>query len=264
MIKAVFFDLDDTLLWDRKSVEQAFKATCEYAKEQDRRIDVKELEESVRSEAKRLYASFETYEFTQLIGINPFEGLWANFQDHEQSFQKLKELAPGYRFSSWDLGLKQIGIDDEHLAKELSERFPLERRKHPFVYEETFAVLDQLRDEYQLLLITNGSPDLQNIKLELTPELVPYFDHIVISGAYGKGKPDKGIFEHALSLMELDKDEVMMVGDNLMTDILGAERAGIASIWVNRHNQTATDVVPTFEVESLTEVASILESHTNK
>ncbi|MDQ0206109.1 HAD family hydrolase [Alkalicoccobacillus murimartini] len=260
MIKAVFFDLDDTLLWDQKSVKKAFTATCEYAKEQDNRIDVEELEESVREEAKKLYASYETYPFTKLIGINPFEGLWANFQDREEDFQKLKELAPGYRNASWELGLKKIGVENATLAKELSERFPLERRKNPIVYEETFEVLDDLKEKYQLLLITNGSPDLQNIKLELTPELVPYFDHIVISGAYGVGKPDKGIFEHALSLMELEKDEAVMVGDNLMTDILGAERAGISSIWVNRNEQSTNDVQPTYEIKNLTEIVEILKT----
>ncbi|MCM2674536.1 HAD family hydrolase [Alkalicoccobacillus plakortidis] len=259
MIKAVFFDLDDTLLWDQKSVQKAFTATCEYAHEHDNRIEVEELEHAVREEAKKLYASYETFSFTQLIGINPFEGLWANFQDREEEFQKLKELAPGYRYASWDLGLQKCGVDNKELAKELSERFPLERRKNPIVYEETFEVLDALKENYQLLLLTNGSPDLQNIKLELTPELVPYFDHIVISGAYGKGKPDKGIFEHALSLMELNNEEVVMVGDNLMTDILGAKRAGISSIWVNRRNQTTEDVEPTFEIKSLTEVEAVLD-----
>lgn len=261
MIKAVFFDLDDTLLWDQKSVQKAFDATCDYAAEQDERIKAEELEHAVREEAKQLYASYETFPFTQMIGINPFEGLWANFQDHEEEFQKLKDLAPGYRLASWDLALKKCGVDNSELAKELSEKFPLERRKNPIVYDETFKVLDRLKEDYKLLLLTNGSPDLQNIKLELTPELVPYFDHIVISGAYGKGKPDKGIFEHALSLMELEKDEVIMVGDNLMTDILGAQRAGISSIWVNRKDQTTTDVEPTYEITSLLEVESVLVKH---
>ena len=75
------------------------------------------------------------------------------------------------------------------------------------MYDDSFAVLDQLKGKYKLLLLTNGSPDLQNTKLDITPELVPYFDQIVISGAFGKGKPDPSIFEHALSLLEIDKEE---------------------------------------------------------
>lgn len=98
-----------------------------------------------------------------------------------------------------------MGVDDQDFGYELAERFPQERRNLPFVYEETFKILDRLQEKYKLLLLTNGSPDLQKTKLAITPELVPYFDHIVISGDFGRGKPDPSIFEHALSRMSLKK-----------------------------------------------------------
>ena len=91
MVKAVFFDLDDTLLWDQKSVKEAFVATCEVAKEKYG-VDIEEFEEAVRKEARELYASYETYEFTQMIGINPFEGLWGNFLDDTDDFRKMAGL----------------------------------------------------------------------------------------------------------------------------------------------------------------------------
>src|SRR5690606_10608346 len=122
----------------------------------------------------------ETYSFTQMIGINPFEGLWGNFLDDHDHFRKMKEIVPGYRKEAWTEGLKKMGIDDTNFGYELAERFPEERRKLPFVYEETFNVLDTLKENYRLLLLTNGSPDLQNTKLKITPELTPYFDQIVI------------------------------------------------------------------------------------
>lgn len=259
MIKAIFFDLDDTLLWDQKSVKEAFAATCRYAG-QKYEIDPEVLEEAVRKEARELYASYETYPFTQMIGINPFEGLWGNFLDDDDNFRKMKEIVPTYRKEAWTRGLQALGIDNPAFGYELAEHFPQERRKNPFVYEESFEVLDELKGKYKLLLLTNGSPDLQNTKLDITPELVPYFDHIVISGAFGRGKPDPSIFEHALSLMSLQKDEAIMVGDNLMTDILGASRAGIKSVWVNRHNKERNEVVPTYEVKHLSELYTILDS----
>ena len=115
-----------------------------------------------------------------------------------------------------------------------------------------------MKKEFRLLLLTNGSPDLQHTKLKLTPELVPYFEHIVISGEYGKGKPDPGIFKHALSLMSLNNNEVIMVGDNLYTDILGANRTGIRSVWINHHGAEAVDVKPTYEISRLGELEQIL------
>ena len=93
-----------------------------------------------------------------------------------------------------------------------------------------------LKVKYKLVLLTNGSPSLQQTKLEITPEIAPYFDHIIISGAFGKGKPDPSIFHHALAQCDVTAEEALMVGDNLMTDILGASRVGIPSVWINREN----------------------------
>lgn len=179
MIKAIFFDLDDTLLWDQRSVKKAFEATCKLAAEKYN-LNSDELEEAVRKEASELYAGYETYEFTKMIGINPFEGLWGNFLDEDDHFRKMKEIVPTYRKDAWTKGLLALGIDDPDFGHELAERFPVERRNHPFVYDESFRVLDQLKEKYRLLLLTNGSPDLQNTKLDITPELVPYFDQIII------------------------------------------------------------------------------------
>ncbi|WP_040208818.1 HAD family hydrolase [Neobacillus jeddahensis] len=259
MIKAVFFDLDDTLLWDQKSIKTAFAATCKVAEERYG-VDARQLEEAVRAAARDLYTSYEFYPFTQMIGINPFEGLWGNFLDnHHDQFRKMKETVPAYRRNAWTAGLKTIGVEDLDFGYELAERFPQERCQAPFVYEETFAILDSLKDDYQLLLLTNGSPDLQNTKLAITPELIPYFDHIVISGDFGRGKPDPAIFEHALSLNSLSREEVLMVGDNLMTDILGANRAGIKTIWINRDNKERSEIIPTYEINHLQELTRILE-----
>ena len=86
MIKAIFFDLDDTLLWDKRSVAEAFKATCQLAEERYG-VDPVRLEEEVRKAARELYSSYETYPFTQMIGINPFEGLWGEFKDETEDFK---------------------------------------------------------------------------------------------------------------------------------------------------------------------------------
>jgi len=263
LIKAIFFDLDDTLLWDQKSVKEAFVATCEVAKQQYG-IDPVELEEAVRKEARELYSSYETYSFTQMIGINPFEGLWGNFLDDEENFKKMSEIVPTYRKDAWTRGLKACGIDDPEFGHKLAEEFPAQRRKSPFVYEESFSVLDKLKEKYRLLLLTNGSPDLQNTKLEITPELVPYFEQIIISGAFGRGKPDPTIFEHALEKMNLSKDEALMVGDNLMTDILGASRIGMKSVWINRHDKDRNEVKPDYEISHLEELYPILNELNKK
>ncbi|WP_138419240.1 HAD family hydrolase [Aquibacillus sediminis] len=259
MISYLFFDLDDTLLWDKKSIKQAFVRTCQLVEEKYA-IDAEQFEEAVRNEARELYASYETYPFTQMIGINPFEGLWGDFTDDHKTFQALGEIAPFYQKEAWTRGLKSFEIDDTTFAEYLAKQFPIERQKHPFVYEETFDVLDQLKKQgYHLLLLTNGAPSLQNKKLSITPELAEYFDHIIISGDFGRGKPDPDIFDYAVEKAKISKDEVIMVGDNLMTDILGSNRAGIKNIWINRESKPKNDVIPTYEIDHLQKIFPILD-----
>ncbi|MFD1954783.1 HAD family hydrolase [Paenibacillus thailandensis] len=258
--QAILFDLDDTLLWDERSVKEAFAATCNAASEATG-VDPLKLEEAVRAEARSLYEAFEAFPFTKMIGINPFEGLWARFKkgEHEQ-FRKLEQFAPTYRKEAWTRGLKALGIDNPELGGRLAEQFPAERRSRPLVYEETFRVLDALKGEYKLLLLTNGSPDLQQEKLDGVPELAPYFDHIVISGNFGEGKPASSIFRHALEKLGIEPEHGMMVGDKLTTDIKGSNSIGMTSVWINRHGAPADpEIVPTHEIKHLEELLTLLD-----
>lgn len=258
-ISTVIFDLDDTLLWDKKSIATAFALTCEKAASITE-VDVTELEEKVRETARDLYQAYPTFEYTKLIGINPFEGLWGTFDDPTPQFQEMKNIVPVYRKDAWTGGLEKLGIHDEKLGAELGEFFVEARKQSPFVYEETFEVLDTLKGKYQLILLTNGSPSLQNLKLKITPEIVPYFDHIIISGDFGEGKPAASIFQHVLETANVKADEAIMVGDNLMTDILGSSRVQMRSAWINRENKPHSDKVkPTYEIHSLRELVQLLK-----
>ncbi|WOV88458.1 HAD family hydrolase [Sporosarcina oncorhynchi] len=259
MIKTIIFDLDDTLLWDKKSIATAFENTCKYAAEL-LYIDAFELENAVREAARKLYATYDTYEFTQNIGINPFEGLWGIFDDAEAAFGRMKEIIPHYQKEAWTTGLQKMGIHNAVIGEKLAAIFIEERKMSPFVYEETFSVLDQLKGNYTLVLLTNGAPSLQNTKLEITPELKPYFDEIIISGAFGKGKPDPSIFEYVMKKTGHSAGESLMIGDNLMTDILGSSRVGMRSVWINRENQPKRDEIQaTYEINHLEELFPILD-----
>jgi putative hydrolase of the HAD superfamily len=259
-VKAVLFDLDDTLLWDDRSVTEAFKDTCRLAAEATGVNEV-ELEAAVRREARALYETYETFSFTQMIGINPFEALWGHFKRGEHPmFRKLEQVAPEYRVNAWTRGLAAVGINNPELGQQLAEWFPAQRRNLLYVYDETFAVLDELQGSYKLLLLTNGSPDLQQEKLDGTPALIPYFDSIVISGDFGEGKPSTKLFDHAMAQIGITASEGIMVGDKLTTDILGANRVGMTSVWINRHGAVRNDdIIPTYEIKSLSELPELLQ-----
>lgn len=258
-LKAILFDLDDTLLWDERSVREAFHETCLIAA-QETGVDPAELEEAVRNEARNLYESYETFAFTKMIGINPFEGLWANFTGGDQpEFRQLEQLAPVYRRDSWYRGLLKLGVDRKDLADRLASQFGAERRSRPHIYEETMDTLRHLQGKFKLLLLTNGCPALQQEKLDGVPEIVPFFDEIIISGSFGKGKPDPSIFQYALDRLGVQPEESMMVGDKLTTDIRGALSTGIKSVWINRENkENAETYTPDHEIKHLSELEHII------
>lgn len=259
ILKVLFFDLDDTLLWDKKSVKETFRNVCLEA-EEETGIDHQLLEETARKEASDLYASYDTYPFTKMIGINPFEGLWGDFNDNINiGFRHMHNMIYEYQEQTWINTLKKLHVTDDSLGKKLAMRFRYHRRKLPFVYPETFEVLAALKKEYRLLLLTNGAPSLQQEKLEMTPQLVPFFEHILISGAFGVGKPDPSIFKHALNLMNCNAEEVIMIGDNLNTDISGSNKANIKNIWINHDQSPSNGNIPfTWEVNALSEIRELL------
>lgn len=257
-VETIIFDLDDTLLWDKQSIKTAFEKTCEVV-EQTHGIDAQIFEQAVREEARTLYTNYEVYPYTVKIGINPFEGLWGTFDDPTPEFQQMKALIHTYQVSAWTNGLKRFNIEDEPFAERLATTFITERKKHPYLYGDTIEILNGLKGNYKLILLTNGAPSLQNLKLQITPELVPYFDRIVISGDFGVGKPDPSIFEHIIEMEKLNVATTIMVGDNLMTDILGSNRVGMRNVWINREQYESTgEVIPTYEVDSLTSLQKLL------
>ncbi|MDB5054787.1 MAG: ysaA [Bacilli bacterium] len=261
ILKAILFDLDDTLLWDERSVQEAFTAACQAGIAKYPTLKAKELEGAVRQEARALYESYETFPFTKMIGINPFEALWGDFSEgDDDNFRKLQALAPAYRREAWTKGLAFLGVDDPHLGQTLGELFPAERRARPIVYEQTFPLLDALKGKYKLLLLTNGSPDLQKEKIAGVPQLAAYFDHIVISGTFGHGKPSEAIFKHAMELLAIEPGEGLMVGDKLTTDILGSNRVGMRNVWINHHHIKRTDeIIPSYEISDISELAAIIQ-----
>lgn len=261
--KAIFFDLDDTLVNDRKSIQTAFDVTCGDL-EQKYGISSQVIEAAVREAAREQYQHYSFYPVTLQLGINPFEGLWGDFGDvHHWQLRQMGKDISDYQLQTWTNGLKAAGINEG--AAWAKERFREVRRSSPFLYEETYSVLEQLKAAgLRLLLLTNGAPSLQLEKLRMLPELPPYFEHILISGNFGFGKPDSAIFHHALKLMDTAPEEAVMVGDNLSTDILGATRVGMDSILIDHGDGRIVEgAKPTHTVSSLQETLDVIQKLTN-
>lgn len=256
-IRAVIFDLDDTVVVEKASAEAAFLAACELARS-EYGLDPKALHETVRRTCRELWHASSTHPYCKEIGISSWEGMWARFDGDDPNLKNLRKFAPVYRIQSWVNALAEFDIVDLSLSAELADAFCIERRKHHIVFDDVRAVLDELQKKYKLAIISNGAPDLQREKLAGSG-VGAYFEAVVISGEHGTGKPDAKLFEIVLEHLDVETHEAIVIGNSRNTDILGAQNAGVKSVWLNRDNSDyESDVVADFEIASLDELGGIL------
>jgi len=101
------------------------------------------------------------------------------------------------------------------------------------------SVLDRLEAEgYRMALISNAG-DTPNVERLLDKgRLTKYFEPTLVSAGEGIRKPHVGLYQKVLQAWNLDPQEVVMIGDTLMEDILGAQRAEVHQIWLKEHVDT--------------------------
>jgi putative hydrolase of the HAD superfamily len=260
-ITAVLFDLDETLVMEAASNDAALLATCERARRRFG-IDPRSLRDAVRKRARELWHASPTIDYCRDIGISSWEGLWARFTGDAPGLTALRGWASAYRHEAWSRALADHGVHDSAFADELSAAFPPERRARHAPFGDAKAALEELRGAYRLGLLTNGPPDIQHEKLE-GAGLRQYFNAVVVSGEVGIGKPDPRIFHLTLERLGASPAEAAMVGDSLARDIVGARRAGLTAVWVNRagasRGDPAAEAVPDVEIAGLSELRDVLE-----
>ena len=120
-------------------------------------------------------------------------------------------------------------------------------------------LLDALQGNVKLGIITNGFTELQAVRLEKMG-LTDHFDHVIISEQVGVAKPDLGIFSHAHDAIGRPcKSKVLMVGDNLHSDILGGVNFGFDTCWFNASGSAShQEIKPSLTVESLDQLKQVL------
>lgn len=194
----------------------------------------------------RFGVDFSAADFSEYQLVN--KPLWVQYQDGEITAAQLQHQ----RFQSWAqrLGETPNALNSAFLSAMADICAPLHGAAN---------LLNALRGKVKLGIITNGFTELQQIRLERTG-FRDHFDVLIISEQVGIAKPHRGIFDHALSLMGHPvREQVLMVGDNPDSDILGGLNAGLHTCWVNLNNKPApAHITPHYEVSSLAELESLL------
>jgi putative hydrolase of the HAD superfamily len=144
------------------------------------------------------------------------------------------------------------GFDESHVEAAFAEFYAA--RNEVDCYVDAIPALERLAARFPLVSLSNGNADLARIGLDR------FFHFSISSRAFGKAKPAAEIFHAACAGLGLPPDEVLHVGDDPLTDVVGASAAGLRSAWINRRgldwqHPTAPDLI----VRDLDELARVLD-----
>jgi putative hydrolase of the HAD superfamily len=223
MVRAVLFDLDDTLFDHHRSAGAALARVHE------------------RFAGSVAFEQFEAHHIRYLEEMH-IEVLAGRIDLDEARRERFRRV-----FAA--LGLE---MSDEQVAGAASayrSGYLAERR----AMDGAAALLAALAPRVRIGIVSNNLLEEQRDKLEFCA-LTPYVDALVVSGDVGISKPEPGIFRIALERLGVSGDEAVMVGDSWAADIVGARRAGIRAIWFNpwrRPRQTDAGAGDVVEIGSL-------------
>jgi putative hydrolase of the HAD superfamily len=254
-IETLLFDLDDTLIIEYSSIDDSFAETI---RQIENNIDRNAFIKSIRDQAQELWAQLPAYDYCRKIGISSWDALWVDFTEDIEPVRQLNDLSGWFRFETWHRTLNQFNIHDRNIAIRLSNEFKKIRSSRHHLYPETLEILNRLKGSYKLGLITNGAPDVQWKKID-GGHLKHYFDCIIISGYYGLRKPDERLFHAAMTALKGNTAHSIMIGNSLNSDIKGANKSGIKTIWINRNKIKMTDIKPDYEIDNLLNIEQILK-----
>jgi putative hydrolase of the HAD superfamily len=197
-IKHIFFDLDDTL-WDfrRNSGEVLGELFAEHGLEKKLGVD---------------FATFHGVYSTVNLA------LWSRYYRSDIT----KEYLRAHRFN---LVFNEFGLDDFDAGLRITEDYIARAPKRKHLKEGCIDLLTELKQRYQLHIITNGFKEIQATKIDGC-SLRGYFSNIIISEEHGMVKPDVRIFRIAEKFSGAQPHECVMIGDSYESDIAGGLNAG--------------------------------------
>ncbi|KOP78489.1 HAD family hydrolase [Lysinibacillus sp. FJAT-14745] len=180
------------------------------------------------------------------------ESMWRAFERGEVS----KDVLHNTRFS---IALKEFGleIDGEYFEAIFQKHL---KEAHHYV-DGAYEVIEQLADNYDLYVVSNGKTITQNKRLE-DANLAQFFKEIFISEQTGYQKPMPAFFDYVFERIDnINKDKTLIIGDSLTSDVKGGLQAGIDTCWFNIRNiENTSDIQPHFEIKKLHELHVLLDN----
>ena len=124
--------------------------------------------------------------------------------------------------------------------------------------ENAEEIVKWCSQRFELAIVTNGLASVQNPRF-MNSDLRKYFKHIIISEEIGFAKPKRKFFDFTFEKFGNPKREtVIIIGDNLSSDVKGGLDFGIDACWFNPTKAENNGIIPTFEISNLNELKKIL------
>ena len=223
--KTLLFDLDGTIL------------------------DFSKTEEAALIAAYKIVFDTKPIDNLQSVYHKINSALWKEFEKGNIKISDLKKKRFSDLFAYFDLNANSDDFSDIYLS---------ELGKGGYLLEGAMDILNYCKKHYRLAAITNGIGDVQRSRIRVA-KIEHFFETIVISEDVGIAKPDPEIFTITLGKMELtQKDEILMIGDSLSSDILGGINAGIDTCWIKGNGDKTKDIEPTFTISNISKLKEIL------
>ncbi len=239
-IRAVLFDLDDTLCDDLAATEHAYQTVAERAR---RHLPGLSLETFAEVSAR---LSHEIWGAIDLI--------------------KPPRLAE-VRRRIWRETLAECGHDEDYddlaaIVDDLTDLHIAVRRTGVQLFPDVLATLDRLRaGGFRLAVVTNGVSETHAEKI-VALGIRDHFDAVLLPDEVGFAKPDVRVFRLACEWLGVAPTEAAMVGDNPFADVAGAKGAGLFAVWYNPDGCAfpSQTLRPDASVRALAEVVDVVQS----
>lgn len=150
---------------------------------------------------------------------------------------------------------------DPSVASDFNAKYQL-RLGDTIVYcDNSYDIVKSLQEKVNQYVVSNGTIIAQTKKLKLSG-LGALMDGIFLSEDLGVEKPNLGFFNQVFAnIKPCKKEEILIVGDSLTSDICGGNNAGIQTCWYNPRKENAKpDYKIDYEIENLQEIYKILQA----
>ncbi|MBB6680540.1 noncanonical pyrimidine nucleotidase, YjjG family [Aequorivita sp. 609] len=174
---------------------------------------------------------------------------WRMFREERVTKQELRRgrLSKTFDVLAFDYTIDLI----DSLANSYIDELPGDN----YLFSNTFETLDYLSGKYRLHIITNGFEEVQRKKID-NSGLKKYFLTITTSEEVGLKKPHPTVFYTAMEKASVTPDKSIMIGDSFEADILGAQNAGMHTLFYNYRNEAVKK--PFIAVKELSEIKDYL------